>query len=676
METPTLNRRDMLKLSAAGTAAMAIPLHSALSAASASTLPASRMPVPYTQTFKAPPVLEPTVKDDIRDDVYGFVPADYVPPAGSEHYPGEPIRGSQYLGTDYYRITETNVQAQIIPGMWTKLWCYAGHKPDGSLIRSVPGPTIRSYLQKDPVTGKKMPRRTVMQVVNELPRMHPTMGYVPWTSLHLHGSPSKPQYDGYAGDLTNPGEWKNYEYPNNCTPRTLWYHDHGVHHTAQNVYMGLAAQYHLVDEDLERSLGIPRYMREKATPGHPLFGKPQYEFPMILSDAIFNTEGQLLWNDDGESGVYGDVVLVNGVAWPNMPVEPRKYRFRILNGALARGFQLRLSNNMPFKVIATDGGFMQFAQTVTTLKIGMAERYEIIIDFSSLKPAAGQPNTKVQLLNDGVANARDFDHTGKVMQFEVGPRVTPTTTDPAIAPVGDNAWPNALAPAHPVMGLQAASRSAVRSIRLHRSNGMWKINDTTWEDVVRSNYRNIFANPARDAIEIWDVTNDSGGWFHPLHIHLVDFKILSRTISGVSQPPRPEEKGPKDVVYVGENETVRLLMRFEHEDGRYMIHCHNLSHEDHDMMFQYQVGHHDVDCDAINSCPPKPLPAPPLVPLTAPVQAPPRPGTTDTSGTSETSGSSETSGTSGTSETTGTTPTEPTAPSGTESTTGTTGGGA
>jgi hypothetical protein len=184
------------------------------------------------------------------------------------------------------------------------------------------------------------------------------------------------------------------------------------------------------------------------------------------------------------------------------------------------------------------------------------------------------------------------------------------------------------------MTLKAADRSAVRKMRLHRSNGMWKINDTTWDDVVKSNYEHVFANPARDAIEIWDVENSSGGWFHPLHIHLIDFRVLTRN----GLPPRPEEKGPKDVVYVGENETVRLLMRFEHEDGRYMIHCHNLSHEDHDMMFQYLVGHHDIDCDSINSDPPQPLPAPDLVPQLPP--AVPEPPATTTTGTSGTSGTS------------------------------------
>ena len=84
-----------------------------------------------------------------------------------------------------------------------------------------------------------------MRQVNRLPRRHPTLGYLPTTSTHLHGSPSLPQFDGYADDLTRPGQYKDYEYGSDQDDRTLWYHDHGVHHTAANVYMGLAAQYHL-----------------------------------------------------------------------------------------------------------------------------------------------------------------------------------------------------------------------------------------------------------------------------------------------------------------------------------------------------------------------------------------------------------------------------------------------
>ena len=91
-------------------------------------------------------------------------------------------------------------------------------------------------------------------------------------------------------------------------------------------------------------------------------------------------------------------------------------------------------------------------------------------------------------------------------------------------------------------------------------------------------------------MEIWEFQNKSGGWFHPLHIHLVDFKILSRN----GQAAQPYENGPKDVVYIGEDEIVRLLIKFNpapgSKGGKYMVHCHNLPHEDHDMMQQFAVG--------------------------------------------------------------------------------------
>src|SRR3712207_4778669 len=114
--------------------------------------------------------------------------------------------------------------------------------------------------------------------------------------------PSEPQFDGYAGDNSLPGQWKDYVYPNTCEARTLWYHDHGVHHTAENVYMGLAGQYHVTD-DVEGALPLPR---------------GAYDVPLILGDAMFAADGSLRWDDDDHSSLFGDVILVNGRPWPTM----------------------------------------------------------------------------------------------------------------------------------------------------------------------------------------------------------------------------------------------------------------------------------------------------------------------------------------------------------------------
>src|SRR3712207_3883999 len=130
--------------------------------------------------------------------------------------------------------------------------------------------------------------------------------------------------------------------------------------------------------------------------------------------------------------------------------------------------------------------------------------------------------------------------------------------------------------------------AAVRNLELTRTNGEWTVGPYTWEQVIASGYQKTFANVRPGTVEKWIVKNSSGGWFHPLHIHLVDFRVLKRN----GRAPHPYEAvGGKDVVYVGENETMELLIKFSaNSRGRYMIHCHNLTHEDHDMMTQFRVG--------------------------------------------------------------------------------------
>jgi FtsP/CotA-like multicopper oxidase with cupredoxin domain len=145
------------------------------------------------------------------------------------------------------------------------------------------------------------------------------------------------------------------------------------------------------------------------------------------------------------------------------------------------------------------------------------------------------------------------------------------------------------------MNLKASQSTKTRSMRVQRDDltNMWTIADTSWQEVIASGFKSVMANPALGATEIWEIENKSGGWFHPVHIHLVDFQILTRN----GKAPFPHEMGPKDVVYVGEGEKVRVLMKFTPHEGMYMMHCHNLPHEDHDMMAQFRVGLGPDDID-------------------------------------------------------------------------------
>jgi spore coat protein A, manganese oxidase len=522
-----LTRRDTLKLGVLASAGLMLPLERVAQTqlAFAERLQGRALSAPYTMRFVRPPVLHP-------------------------------VRRS--ATTDFYSLTMRPRMVEVVPGLRTQIWGYNG---------SFPGPTIHAFRG----------RPTVVRQINGLPRRHPRLLYRPTTSVHLHGSASLPEYDGYASDVSDREFFKDYHYPQIQEARTDWYHDHGVHHTAPNVGMGLMAQYQMHDR-LERSLPLPQ---------------GPYDVPLIVVDAAVAADGSLIFNADDESGAFGNVITVNGRTWPVMNVERRKYRFRILNASVSRSYRWVLSTGEPLVVIGTDGGLMSRPRPVATLRHGMAERYEVVIDFAKYR--IGQ---RVELHNLSPDNNVDFADTDQVMAFDVVDQ--PST-------LGHNRVPDELNPHNATMALTESMSVRTRQFVFKRENGLWTINGKTWADVINSGFTFVAAKPRLGDVEIWELSNPGGGWFHPVHIHLVDFKILDRN----GDPPFDYERGPKDVAYVGEGETVRVIARFGPQQGKYMMHCHNLVHEDHDMMTQFEVGTHGHD--PLNSA--RPLPVDAMRPL-------------------------------------------------------------
>src|SRR5215208_6462176 len=185
-----LTRRDMMKLGALGVAGAAgasqLPLNEIIEARATSLLALGNMPKVFTTQFMRPPILHPTHS---RRDRNGVV-------------------------TDFFTVRESARRARILPTKDTVIFGYNG---------MAPGPTIKTHRG----------RPAVLRVINQLPSVHPSLGQTTETSVHLHGSASLPQYDGYASDVTRDGWFKDYHYPNIQPARTLWYHDHGFHHTAE-----------------------------------------------------------------------------------------------------------------------------------------------------------------------------------------------------------------------------------------------------------------------------------------------------------------------------------------------------------------------------------------------------------------------------------------------------------
>ena len=437
--------------------------------------------------------------------------------------------------TDYYQITMKKSLLEMLPGRQTEIWGYNG---------TFPGPTIK----------QRKNRQSVVRFINEVGT--PTV-------VHLHGMASLPQYDGYAEDLIAPGYYKDYIYPN-TNASTFWYHDHAIGQTSRNVYMGLAGMY-IVQDDDELGLQLP---------------KDTYDIPLIIHDKQFASDGSLIFDDQAQHSLMGEVITVNGVPWPRMEVANRKYRFRVLNASISRSYKLALSTGDDLIVIGTDAGLMSAPVRVKDMRIGTAERYDLIVDFS--KYPIG---TQVVLQNLGLPNNDNFGNTDKIMRFDV------------VRSESDNSSiPSEL---RNIQFIPESSAVRTRDFTYEHISRLWVINGKRWD-------RNrIDANPQLEEVEIWNLHNISGLWFHTIHLHLIDCQMLDRN----GQPPFPYERGLKDVFYLGENETIRVIGKFRPNIGKNMSHCHNMVHEDHDMMNQFEVGQGGIDP---MSSPAKPLPAIPF----------------------------------------------------------------
>src|SRR6266508_2276291 len=230
-----------------------------------------------------------------------------------------------------------------------------------------------------------------------------------------------------------------FQYGNDQRATALWFHDHSVGMTRSNVYAGPAGFYFLRGGAADVSSGVAGGL-----PGGV------YEIPLVIQDRSFNTDGSLFYPDsrvffDGYAGPYigdplfasdaaplhnpeffGNTMVVNGKTWPFLNVEPRKYRLRILNGSDSRFLILEFPSKVKatFTVIGTEGGFLPAPVTLSQLLIGPAERFDVIVDFTGLKPG-----TVFNLLNVGpdspfggafpASGQADATTTGQVMQLRV-----------------------------------------------------------------------------------------------------------------------------------------------------------------------------------------------------------------------------------------------------------------
>jgi spore coat protein A, manganese oxidase len=426
---------------------------------------------------------------------------------------------------DYYEISHREAQVNILPRKSTTIWGYDG---------LFPGPTIKA----------KRNRSVVIRHTNHLA--------VP-TAVHLHGASTASEFDGFPMDVMLPGESKTYVYENKRRAATLWYHDHAMGHTARNIYQGLAGLY-LIEDDIESALCLP---------------SGSSDIPLMIQDRIISEDGSLKYAAGlgNQTGVKGNAILVNGTPWPKLAVATRKYRFRILNASNSTPYRLKLSSGQSFMQIATDGGLLSAPVSCSELSLAMAERIEVVIDFS-IYPLGAQ----ILLQN---LNGRGL--LAEVMRFEV----VNQEQDDSIMPIRLGPFER--------LDERAAVRTRTLVFASSVAFGMppldWTINGKGFSP------EHPIVEARLGDVEIWHFINHNPkmlGMFamlHPVHVHEVNFQILTRN----GGPPMPFERGWKDTIALEKGEDARVIMKFENYRGRYLIHCHNLEHEDHSMMARFDI---------------------------------------------------------------------------------------
>ncbi|MFL6261585.1 MAG: multicopper oxidase family protein [Thermoanaerobaculia bacterium] len=547
------------------------------------------------------PAARPWVSELFVPPVMTTVPRLVPPPDPRAHQ-----RYEEFLPKELYEIHERELLWQYHPDPPYAGGSYSWGFQAGSFAPSTPGPTYAAHYGS-PVLVRRY---------NDLPPVgHAKVNFgLPSTTSHLHNAHTASESDGNPVDWIDSGEFWDHHYANFPAGHdplqkltTLWYHDHRLDFTAANVYAGLAGFYCLFDED---DTG------DENTGWHlPSF--PKYDIPLILQDIRFaEVDGgaQVVFDNWNTDGMLGDRMTVNRRITPRFNVEPRKYRFRILNGGPSRFYELFLRAERggsrryeypKFVAITGDGNFLPEPVVTESIFLGVAQRADVILDFSGYKPGdhVYLHNLLQQLNGAGPTGAyMDFDNPeSNLLRFDIVPLTAP---DKSRIPDQFRPWPR--------IDLSKVKRERVWTFDYE--GGLWTINNRVMDP------NRVDAGIDQGSAEIWTFRNGGRNWSHPIHSHFVEFLFLE--ING--RPYRedyiqdigahdargrdldlepvlgkpPGTRSPVDSFFGGRRRDVAVLLPSDEMKiymiwpdflGKYVMHCHNVVHEDHAMMIRWDI---------------------------------------------------------------------------------------
>lgn len=389
------------------------------------------------------------------------------------------------------------------------------------------------------------------------------------TNVHWHGLLIPQIMDGHPDQVVTSGGSYNYQFTINQRAGLYWYHPHPEMKTARQAYMGLAS-FFIVNDTEESALNLP---------------SGDYEIPLVIQDKRFYGDYSLNYSPDMMdvmNGYFGQYILVNGLFSPYKEIETKWYRIRILNGSTARVYNLALSNGASFYVIGSDGGLLSTPESISSLLLAPGERVDLLIDFTSYSV-----DTEIFLQSNifSGASIQGLDQF-KILKFKVTKQTTESFTLPSMLstiftiPISSNlttrTWKLGGMGMNSSSGGMGGMNSGGSNMQMNHT-----INNKTY------NSSEILATVQAGSTEIWEIDNSMMNEIHPIHIHGVQFQVVSRT--GGRGQLIASEKGWKDTVLLMPDEKVKLIMTFPQHKGKFLIHCHNLEHEDSGMMVNFEI---------------------------------------------------------------------------------------
>ena len=405
------------------------------------------------------------------------------------------------------------------------------------------------------------------------------------STIHWHGFKVPAKEDGGPDFPVKPNESRTYSFTLDQPAAPLWFHPHPDMQTGKQVYMGLAGVF-LIEDNISKELEQSRQLPSG-----------DQDVVLLVQDRRFGAEHNgirelqyMNQSMDGD-GMLGDVVLVNGSQFPNLDVTTQQYRFRLYNVSNAKNYDFAFDDGRAFTVVATDGGLLKEPVTLEHIKLGAAQRVEIIVDFR-----ADEVGDRIQLISrafedDNMNMGRGMNQNSSesmvgrspngtavdIMSFEITQAVEDNVT--LYSTLGEE-----VAVAKRLDPTQADNADSERSfvMTMNMSSGAMSfvINGKAFDPNRVDEF--IPAN----STEIWSITNNSP-MAHPFHAHAIQYQIIDR--DGV--PASGVDLGWKDTFLVKPNETVRIIGQFEPiNQGDYMYHCHILEHEDAGMMGYFRIG--------------------------------------------------------------------------------------